>query len=208
MIIVMKYHKGLAGALKERHEVRALKLGLKGTTFPRELFDFPYLMELHLEGQCRSWPDEVLPWPQLRTLSIKLPSLKGSITTVLRLPKLENLKVIDTPLGTFILPLGNVPSPLKSLTLKNCGLTELPEEISLLMHLLELNLSGNGLMELPVGFTDLRDLKRLNLDHNHFKQFPDLIKKMPALSHLSIDRNPFPEEEKERIQREFHVWVE
>ncbi len=204
----MKLHKSLAGAVKERSEVQALKLSIKGTTFPRELFDFPNLTELHLEGQCREWPDEVLPWKELRTLTMKWPSLQGSITSAFRLPKLENLKVIDTPLKTFLLPLGNVPAPLKSLTLKDCGLTELPEEISLLSKLYEINLSGNNLKKLPAGFIDLRSLKRLNLDHNHFERFPDLVKKMPTLSHLSIDRNPFPEEERERIQREFHVWVE
>jgi hypothetical protein len=30
---------------------------------------------------------------------------------------------------------------------------------------------------------------------------------MQKLSHLSIDANNFPEEEKERIQREFNIWV-
>jgi Leucine-rich repeat (LRR) protein len=188
--------------------VQALKLIIKGTTFPRELLNFPNLTELHLEGECIEWPDEILPWKELRTLSMKWPSLQGSITSVLKLPKLENLKVIDTPLKIFLLPLGNIPAPLKSLTLKSCGLSELPEEISLLSKLAELNLTGNILQVLPAGFLNLRDLKRLNLDHNHFKRFPDIVKKMPALTHLSIDRNPFPEEEKERIQREFHIWVE
>jgi hypothetical protein len=37
--------------------------------------------------------------------------------------------------------------------------------------------------------------------------FPDQIKKMSRLHHLSIDGNHFSEEEKERIQREFHLTI-
>ncbi len=122
------------------------------------------------------------------------------------MPHLENLKIIETPLDTFLLPLGFTPAPVKSLTIKDCGLKKLPEEISMLWNLREMNLSGNDLESLPKSFMDLQQLKRLNLDHNHFSTFPDAIKRMPHLKHLSIDHNVFPNEEKERIQREYHLW--
>ncbi len=204
----MKLHKTLAGALEKSTDVLALKLTLKRPSFPRELFDLPNLRELYLEGTCSEWPDETLPWKELRVLSLKLPGLQGSIASVFGLPQLVNLKLLQTPLRALLLPLGHIPAPLKSLTLKDCGLRELPQEISLLTHLSELNLSGNKLQKLPEGFVDLPGLSRLNLDHNQFERFPDLVKKMATLTHLSIDRNLFSEEEKERIQREFHVWVE
>jgi Leucine-rich repeat (LRR) protein len=124
------------------------------------------------------------------------------------LPHLENLKIIDTPLASFLLPLGNAPAPLKSLTIKNCSLKKLPEEISMLWQIQEMNLSGNDLDNLPYSFMDLKNLRRLNLDHNEFRKFPDEIKRNPSLQHLSIDHNKFSEEEKERIQRQFHIWTE
>ena len=204
----MKLYKSLSSASKEREEVRALKINVKGEVFPQEILDFPNLTELYLEGNCKNFPDEAPLWRELRTLSIKWPLFQGDLSSVFRLPHLENLKIIDTPLKSFLLPLGHTPAPLKSLTVKDCGLKILPEEISMLWRLEEMNLSGNQLTSLPVSFMDLTQLKRLNLDGNKFSNFPDDIKKMPRLSHLSIDRNFFSEEEKERVQREFHIWPE
>jgi hypothetical protein len=202
----MKLYKNLGSAHKEREEVQALKISVKGDEFPQEILDFPNLGELYLEGNCKHFPVNAPMWSQLKVLSIKWPQFTGDLSAVFNLPNLENLKIIDTPLKSFILPLGHAASPLKSLTIKDCGMKALPEEISMLWQLTELNLSGNELSKLPFSFIDLRNLRRLNLDANNFSTFPDDIKKMTALSHLSIDNNKFPEEEKERIQREFHIW--
>ncbi|WPU63913.1 leucine-rich repeat domain-containing protein [Peredibacter starrii] len=203
----MKLYKTLSSATQAREDVTALKISIKGEQFPSELLDFPNLEELYLEGNCKEFPFEGITWERLKVLSIKWPSFTGDLSLLFRLPKLENLKIIDTPLKTFLLPLGHAAAPVKSLTIKDCGFKSLPEEIGMLGSLTEANFSGNNLSALPHGFLDLKLLKRLNLDHNQFKIFPDLIKKMPNLSHLSIDHNPFPEEEKERIQRIFHIWV-
>ncbi len=202
----MKLYKNLGSANKEREEVQALKISVKGDEFPQEILDFPNLGELYLEGNCKHFPVNTPMWSQLKVLSIKWPQFTGDLSAVFNLPNLENLKIIDTPLKSFILPLGHAASPLKSLTIKDCGMKALPEEISMLWQLTELNLSGNEISKLPFSFIDLRNLRRLNLDANNFSTFPDDIKKMTALSHLSIDNNKFPEEEKERIQREFHIW--
>jgi Leucine-rich repeat (LRR) protein len=77
----------------------------------------------------------------------------------------------------------------------------------MLTQLYELSLPNNNLSRLPHSFYELKFLKRLNLDSNSFDVFPDVIKKMQTLSHLSFDANNFPEEEKERIQREYNIWV-
>lgn len=202
----MKLYKNLAAASKEREEVQALKISVKGDVFPEEILNFPNLGELYLEGSCKTFPVAAPLWTRLKVLSIKWPEFNGDLSAVFKLPHLENLKIIETPLKTFLLPLGHAPAPIKSLTIKDCGMNFLPEEFSMLWQLTELNLSGNRLNRLPVSFIDLKFLRRLNLDHNEFSAFPDQIKKMTALSHLSIDNNKFPEEEKERIQREFHIW--
>jgi Leucine-rich repeat (LRR) protein len=202
----MKLYKNLGSASREREEVHALKINVKGESFPQEMLDFPNLTELYLEGNCKGFPTNVPAWEKLKILSIKWPNFQGDLSSLFHLPHLENLKIIETPLNSFILPLGYSAAPLKSFTIKDCGLKKLPEEIAMLTHLEEMNLSGNELEILPHAFVDLKLLKRLNLDSNHFARFPDLIKTMTGLTHLSIDHNIFPEEEKERIQREFHIW--
>lgn len=203
----MKLYKNLNLALKERSNVLALKLTIKGGNFPDDIFNLPNLSELYLDGDCKNFPTKIFGLNELKILSIKWPSFSGNLSSLFQLPKLENLKIIETPLKLLHLPLGHSISPLKSLTLKDCGLSHLPEEISILSLLSEINLSGNQLEELPFSIIDLKKLKRMNLDHNLFKFFPDNIKKNSMISHLSIDNNLFSEEEKERIQREFHISI-
>ena len=201
----MNLYKNLTSALKERDEVRAIKLSLKGT-FPIELFDLLNLEEVYLEGECETFPDKIKGWEKLKILSIKWEKFKGDLSPVFSLPSLESLKIIETPIKTFLLPLGKINAPLRLLTIKSCGLQKLPEEISMFTKLQEFHLPGNQLTSLPFAFKELHQLRRLNLDSNSFKFFPDLIKSMKTLTHLSIDGNSFDEDEKARIQREFHIW--
>lgn len=202
----MKLYKNLNTALKERDEVEALKVSLTGGAFPSELLMLTSLRELYLEGDIEDFPRIGSPWAKLRTLSIRWPSFRGDLSGVFTVSSLTNLKIIETPLKTLTLPLGQISAPLKSLTIKSCGLTTLPEEFSMINTLEELNLSGNDIKELPESFPLLVRLKRLNLDGNHFSTFPRQIGVMKTLSHLSIDGNLFSEEEKARIQREFNIW--
>ncbi len=184
---------------------QVLKINVKGEEFPQNILDYPDLTELYLEGNCRSFPTNTPSWENLKVLSIKWPNFDGDLSAIFKLKNLENLKIIGTPLHTFNLPLGHSPAPIKSLTIKDCGLKALPEEFPILSQLYEINLSGNDLTKLPASFIDLLKLKRLNLDANKFSVFPDGIKKMPNLGHLSIDNNCFSDDELARIQREFHI---
>ena len=201
----MKLYKNLTNALKERDEVRAIKLSLKGKYFPVDLFELPHLEEAYLEGECEVFPENIPGLKNLKVLSIKWEQFSGDLSSILSLPNLENLKIIETPMKKFLLPLGKINSPLKFLTIKGSGLERLPEEISMCTELQDLSLPGNKLKELPFSFKELKNLRRLNLDNNKFEFFPDQIKLMKNLGHLSIDGNYFSEEEKERIQRDFHI---
>lgn len=201
----MKLYKNLTTSLKERDDVRAIKLTLPSSHFPLEIFDLPHLEEAYLEGVCETFPDKIQGFNKLKVLSIKWEKFSGDLSSILSLPALENLKIIETPMKMFLLPLGRINAPLKFLTIKGSGLEKLPEEISMCTQLQEIHLPGNKLRELPHSFKELQKLKRLNLDSNQFEKFPDQIKLMKNLGHLSIDGNKFPEEEKERIQREFHI---
>lgn len=201
----MKLYKNLTTALKESDQVRAIKISLQGK-FPEDLFKLTELEEVYLEGRCDFLPMNFTGWSKLKILSVKWEGFQGDLSPLFRLPSLQNLKIIETSIKTFLLPLGVIPAPLKHLTIKSCGLEKLPEEVSMLQALEELQLQGNDLKALPFSFKELKLLKRLNLDQNRFEKFPDQIRSMSKLSHLSIDGNDFSEEEKERIQREFHIW--
>jgi leucine-rich repeat protein SHOC2 len=201
----MKIYKNLSLAIKERQDVKIIKLTLKTATFPKELFELTELEEAYLDGLVEHFPGPQGHWPKLKILSIKWSQFQGDLAGVFSLPKLANLKIIETPLHQLLLPLGATQAPLKSLTIKGCGLKELPEEISMCSELEELSLPGNQLEALPFAFRELTKLKRLNLDNNHLTHFPDEIKTMQHLGHLSIDGNKFSAQEKARIQREFHL---
>lgn len=201
----MKLYKKLSDAIKNQSQVFALKLKIDDGDLPTELFDLPKLQELHLEGNIRELPEEFLTLRQLTTLSLKSSREIDSLVYALRLPALINLKVIDTELSRLEIPLGTVNDSLQSLTLKNALLEELPDEISQLQSLTEINLSGNRLHSLPKGFYELKKLRRLNLDSNKFQFFPDRLSSLPGLNHLSLDQNPFSDEERARIQKKFHL---
>lgn len=200
----MKLYKSLKSALAVKQEVAALKLTLEGT-FPAELLHFPQLRELYLEGSCQEIPELKSQWRELKVLSMKFSSLPKNLETIFQLPMLENLKLLEIPMERLPLSFQFIRCPLVSLTVKSCSLESIPEEISLLTSLQEINFSSNKLKSLPVGFRDLINLKRLNLDQNRFQSFPDFITTLPALRQLSIDGNFFSEEELARIQREFHI---
>jgi Leucine-rich repeat (LRR) protein len=204
----MKLYKNLASALKERENVLSLKITISGQDFLEEIFNFPYLQELYLDGNCKNFPAKIQGLQELKILSLKWNQFKGDLSPIFHLPKLENIKIIDTPMKSLLLPLGFSVAPIKSLTIKNCGLKILPEEISILSELTELYLSGNELHALPLAIVDLKKLKRMNLDQNHFSQFPDYVKKNSSLTHLSMDQNDFSDDEKDRIQREFNLVVQ
>lgn len=204
----MALYKNLSSAQKERELVTGLKLTLKEAALPSALFDFPRLQELYLEAPALlELPDALTGWSELRVFQLRAPKFRGSLADLFRLPRLENLKVLETPLRPLRLSIGGPRATLKFLTLKDCGLVELPLEIGELTSLTELHLPQNELKDLPPSFVDLTRLKRLNLDANEFTRFPSVLEKMKNLGHLSLDGNRFPQDEKDRIQRQFSLTV-
>lgn len=205
----MTLHKNLASALKERESVTAIKLNLKEGQLPAELFVFPNLKELYLEApHLTHFPDSISGLSELKIFQLRAPEFKGTLVEFFRLPKLENLKALETPLHPLRLSLGGTCAPLKFLTLKDCQIKELPLEFGELSTLEEIYLPQNKLTALPITFAELKKLKRLNLDSNQLSQFPIVLTKLTQLKHVSMDNNSFSEEERERIQREYHLTVQ
>lgn len=78
-----------------------------------------------------------------------------------------------------------------SLDLRNCGLNDIPAEISHLSNLTTLNLSSNNLSQLPETVTELTNLTTLYLSYNKFFQLPKTITKLVNLTTLDICSNRF-----------------
>ncbi|MFM7441953.1 MAG: COR domain-containing protein, partial [Snowella sp.] len=69
-------------------------------------------------------------------------------------------------------------------------LRELPDSITRLQNLSELDLSFNQLSELPDSITRLQNLSVLNLSSNQLSELPDSITRLHNLSWLDLDNNP------------------
>lgn len=201
----MKLYKSLKTALASPGEVTHLKLSLTGE-MPLEILDLKNLRELYLDGDCPVIPS-LLNLSTLELISMTIPKIKDGLSGLLKLPRLKNLKLIGTDIEHFQIPQNSELSPLQSLTIKDCGLKALPPEIGRLGLLGEMNLDSNALEDLPSEFKYLHHLKRLNLDRNKLASFPSILTEMKSLKHLSLDNNLFSDEEKARIQRNYHLTV-
>ncbi len=204
----MGLYKSYKEGLKNAEDCTVLKLTVKGARVLDDLGALPRLQELYLEGAALTTLPDTANLQALRLFSLRAPAFADSLAPLFHLPRLENLKAIDTPLEPLRLPLGAAVAPLRMLTLKNAGLVSLPLELGEYAGLEELHLPENALTELPFTFAGLKALKRVNFDHNAFARFPDVLAGLPRLLHVSIDHNAFDEEERARIQRQFHLTVQ
>ena len=75
--------------------------------------------------------------------------------------------------------------------LYDCGLSTLPESVTQLQSLKELQLWGNGLSTLPESIGNLTSLQGLNLGGNKFTTLPKSITQLKSLIWLSFDNNMF-----------------
>lgn len=83
-----------------------------------------------------------------------------------------------------------------SLDLSSLSLSELPENISSLIDLEELNCSNNKLLNLPESIGELINLKVLNISNNMISVLPQSMRKLKSLTDLICDSNKlknFPE---------------
>lgn len=200
----MKLITNLNTALKNLSTTRFLKLAIDDV-IPQDIQSLIFLEELHLKGDFKKCELDFSQFKELKVLTLNSPYLETFPHQALLAPRLSNLKIIEGKFTSIQLPL-EIISPLRSFTIKDTSLMELPLEFSQFRELVELNLSGNKLSILPPSFEELGKLSRLNIDHNAFEKLDNVLKRCPSLRHLSCDGNPFTEEEKYRIQREFNLY--
>lgn len=83
-----------------------------------------------------------------------------------------------------------VPPMIKYLSIKNCGLQDIPCFVQKMTTLVELDVANNNIGTLKLGFaTSLGRLKVLLLHNNRFSTFPKEIENMNVLEELCFSKN-------------------
>ena len=107
-------------------------------------------------------------------------------------PKLTVIRLIGNPLVRLPGALFTQLTKIVVLGLSNCHLVELPEEITSLNTLEDLNLIKNELEHLPKDIGSLIQLKQLSISANNIKVLPDSFSKLVNLPRLNLERNQLP----------------
>jgi hypothetical protein len=105
----------------------------------------------------------------------------------------ENWSVTHLALIEFVLPspsLQQFPSTLTHLFIIQCGLTELPLNITSLFNLEVLDVTGNKLKEIPLAIQQLTKLKELIVMSNNLKYLPTYLINLPSLERIETVKNP------------------
>jgi len=103
------------------------------------------------------------------------------------MPNLKELFIYDNKfsLSNKISKLTN----LENLTLFECGLTEIPEEIGSLINLKQFIIELNQVKSLPDSITQLTNLELLYLGHNEISELPEDFGNLKSLGTLDIRYN-------------------
>jgi hypothetical protein len=140
-------------------------------------FDYPIDVELNLENLT-----------DLELLDLEsFTSLPSSIITT----SLENLwinKIYNLDTNYLNSIIGNNPL-LTSLTISNCNLKSIPNNIFKLESLRLLNLSENKLNSLEYDFSKMKTLQTLFLDNNYISEFNYKLFELPEISQVNLEFN-------------------
>lgn len=78
---------------------------------------------------------------------------------------------------------------IRKLTLKNCNLYSIPNEINLLSNIDTIHLIGNSIKIFPEKIYQLHNLKHLNISRNELESLPSDIKHLSKLRSLHLHHN-------------------
>ena len=102
---------------------------------------------------------------------------------------ISSIKLADKKLYMTFEEAFESPDSVYKLCQGGQNLNSLPEMISILKNLVELNLSQNNLIELPEEICDLKNLRDLNLSANYLKHLPENFVKLNKLIRLDLSVN-------------------
>ncbi|MHA7057271.1 leucine-rich repeat domain-containing protein [Aquimarina sp. M1] len=145
----------------------------------------------------------------LKILILDSLDIKEIPTSIKLFPNLKQISLVDNPNLDLKQVIDQISElPVEFLNLKNTKLTKLPENISKLTHLRDLNLSYNSINDLTsyVYLGKLPELYSLWLDHNELQTFPKTIGRLRQVRFLYIDHNHL-KELPEQLKEMRKVWV-
>lgn len=106
--------------------------------------------------------------------------------------KLITLKELRLDMNANLKMPNGFPSelkPIRVLSMRACGVTNVPSSIAVLVRLTTLNLEDNYIESLPSTFTRLRSLVDLNLAKNRLYNVPEGMASLTCLKRLILDGN-------------------
>jgi Leucine-rich repeat (LRR) protein len=105
--------------------------------------------------------------------------------------KLMYLDLSSTNIGKLIQNKSiKFPKQIKFLSMCNCNLSSIPEEVFNLINLIELYLIDNNITIIPHKIANIKELKFLNLNNNKISIISPSFSKLKKLECLNLNNNP------------------
>ena len=156
--------------------------------FPEHTLQLNHLKMLVLDNNPKGSTNEA----KLRLDNIQHLSLKSCLLSDICGWKLHNVKHLDASCNAIQYFPSDLGEHIAVLKLSNNQLDTIPDEISCLQNLTELDVSECGLKEFPNSVLKLQKLIHLNISDNFIHVIPGDLLKMD-LTKLFIGRNPLDE---------------
>lgn len=175
-------------------DLQALRLsGNEVKTYPVNFTDLSNMVYFaSYNNEFDVFPLNIKNWYGLNYLEFFGAKFDSVPSEIAYLNKLKTLKISSTN-DTLKLPLTlRYLKNLKDLTIENCLLDSVTEEIFNIPNLSFLNLSNTNTFYLPVTLSKLKQLEVLILDGNYINKIPYQIYLLKNLRFLSIKNNKLP----------------
>ncbi|KAG7463592.1 hypothetical protein MATL_G00178350 [Megalops atlanticus] len=180
---IMPLNRGLERALEEAANSGFLNLSArKLKEFPRTAVnhDLTDTVEADLsKNRLTDIPSEVCHFVALETLNLYHNCIKTIPDTIISLQTLTSLDLSRNQLSS--LPMCLCSLPLRVLNASNNKLGSLPEAISQLKDLMELDVSCNEITALPRHIGRLKMLRELNVRRNFLSALPEDLVELPLV---------------------------
>lgn len=177
--------------------LKALDLsGLQMRTLPDEIGLLTSLEQLILfSNSLGELPDSMANLTQLKYLNLHANYIRD-LSLVYAMPNLERLVLRSNTFSKKgFYQIGELKQ-LRYLDIWRCGVSRIPEELTRLPHLENLNAGANSIRQLPAGFSNLKSLENVNLRKNATLNWSETFARLaslPRLTHLDLSQYGFEE---------------
>ena len=181
-------------AISKIHRLDLSHQNLK--TLPSAIYDIKHLRMVNLSNNrlldLEQSLEQLSIHKEIEVLILDSLQIKKIPTTIQLFPKLKQISLINNPdidIADLVSQISELP--ITFLNLKRNNITKLPQNISTLSSLRDLNLSYNQLHDAP-SYSYLGKLPKLYslwIDHNKLTELPETIGSLDQVRFLYIDNN-------------------